>query len=149
MTSPRVDTVYGPVRGIDDGTAMSFKGVRYAAPPVGELRFRAPEPPQPWTEPATGNRVRPAPARSRRCRTFRSISVPPRARTAWSLNVWAPSGTAPGDAKPVMVWVHGGAYVLGSGSQPLYDGRRLASRGDVVVVTLQLPARGLRLPRPD
>ena len=47
---PVVDTVYGPVRGVDDGTAMSWKGVRYAAPPVGDLRFRAPEPPRPWTE---------------------------------------------------------------------------------------------------
>ncbi|PRC57179.1 carboxylesterase, partial [Mycobacterium sp. ITM-2017-0098] len=53
-----------------------------------------------------------------------------------TLNVWAPSGTRPGDGKPVMVWVHGGAYVLGAASQPLYHGRELAVGGDVVVVTV-------------
>ena len=52
VETPVVDTMHGPVRGTDDGTVMSFKGIRYAAPPVGELRFRAPAPPQPWTEPA-------------------------------------------------------------------------------------------------
>ncbi len=71
MNHPVRDTVYGPVRGTDDGTAMSFKGVRYAAPPVGELRFRAPRPPQPWTEPARGQPTSATPARSRRCRTSR------------------------------------------------------------------------------
>ena len=44
-----VETTYGPVRGVDDGVAMAWKGIRYAAPPVGGLRFRAPQPPQPWT----------------------------------------------------------------------------------------------------
>ena len=53
-----------------------------------------------------------------------------------TLNVWASSDTAAGDGKPVMVWVHGGAYVLGSAAQPLYDGRVLAAGGDVVVVTV-------------
>jgi para-nitrobenzyl esterase len=52
------------------------------------------------------------------------------------VNVWASADTRPGDAKPVMVWLHGGAYVLGSASQPLYDGRRLVSGGEVVVVTV-------------
>ena len=51
-----------------------------------------------------------------------------------SLNIWA--STVPGDKKPVMVWVHGGAYVLGSAGQPLYDGTVLASSGDVVIVTI-------------
>lgn len=53
-----------------------------------------------------------------------------------TLNIWAPSGTEPGDAKPVLVWVHGGAYILGSASQPLYHGRALATGGDAIVVTV-------------
>ena len=53
-----------------------------------------------------------------------------------TLNVWASSDTQAGDAKPVMVWVHGGAYILGSASQPLYHGRALAAGGDVVIVTV-------------
>lgn len=61
----------------------------------------------------------------------------------WSLNIWAPADTEPGDGKPVMVWLHGGAYILGSGSQPLYNGRRLAASGDVVVVTVNYRLRRL------
>ena len=45
-----VETVYGPVRGVDDGAVTSWQGVRYAAPPTGDLRWRAPQPPEPWTE---------------------------------------------------------------------------------------------------
>ena len=128
------ETIYGPVRGFDDGTAMSWKGVRYAAPPVGELRFRAPQPPQPWTEPADATvygSVCPQPP----VPNFPINLGAAQDEDCLRVNVWAPSGTEPGAGKPVMVWVHGGAYVLGSGSQPYYNGSRLASSGDVVVVT--------------
>jgi len=132
---PVVDTAYGPVRGIDDGKAVSWKGVRYAAPPIGDLRFRAPQPPKPWTEVADADTygfVCPQPP----VPNFPLDLGAPENEDCLFLNIWAPPGTKPGDAKPVMVWVHGGAYVLGSSSQPLYDGRRLASGGDVVVVSL-------------
>jgi para-nitrobenzyl esterase len=129
-----VDTDSGPVRGADDGQVKVWKGVRYAAPPEGDLRWRAPQPPEPWTEVVDAL-------------SFGSISPQPKspiplgpgtrvAEDCLFLNVWAPSGAEPGAAKPVMVWVHGGAYIFGAASQPLYDGRILASRGDVVVVTL-------------
>ena len=132
---PIVDTAYGPVRGIDDGTAMSWKGVRYAAAPVGDLRFRAPEPPQRWTEVFDADAYGPV------CPQPPVPNFPldlgaEEGEDCLVLNVWAPSGTSPGDNKPVMVWLHGGAYVLGSSSQPLYAGRRLASSGDVIIVTL-------------
>ena len=134
MDHPVVDTVYGPVRGTDDGRTVSFKGVRYAAPPVGELRLRAPQPPQPWTEPVDATECGSV------CPQPPVPNVPLNLGAAQDedclrLNVWAASGTAPGDAKPVMVWVHGGAYVLGSSSQPYYNGERLAADGDVIVVT--------------
>jgi para-nitrobenzyl esterase len=132
---PVVDTVYGPVRGIDDGTVKAWKGIRYAAPPVGELRWRAPRPPQRWTEPADATRVGPV------CPQPTDPRIPidlgaPQGNDCLTLNVWASSDTSPGDGKPVMVWVHGGAYILGSSAQPLYDGRVLASSGEVVIVTL-------------
>lgn len=132
---PVVDTTSGPVRGVDDGTVASWKAVRYAAAPVGELRWRAPEPPQAWTEPADASRVGPV------CPQPTDPKIPidlgaPQGEDFLTLNVWAPSGTQPGAGKPVMVWVHGGAYVLGSASQPLYHGRELAVGGDVVVVTV-------------
>ncbi|AQA05289.1 carboxylesterase [Mycobacterium sp. MS1601] len=133
ITRPVIDTDSGPVRGIDDGQVKTWKGLRYAAAPEGDLRWRAPQRPEPWTEVADAV-------------GFGSISPQPKspiplgagANTAEDclfLNIWAPSNAEPGST-PVMVWVHGGAYIFGSGSQPLYDGRVLASGGDVVVVTL-------------
>ncbi|WP_349268761.1 carboxylic ester hydrolase [Mycolicibacterium parafortuitum] len=132
---PVVDTTSGPVRGVDDGIVKSWKAIPYAAAPVGELRWRAPEPPQAWKEPFDAGRVGPV------CPQPTDPKIPldlgaPQGEDFLSLNVWAPSGTEPGDGKPVMVWVHGGAYVLGSASQPLYHGRALATFGDVVVVTV-------------
>ena len=132
---PVVDTAYGPVRGIVDGKSMTWKGVRYGAPPIGDLRFRAPQPPERWTEVADADafgfacQQPPVP-------TFPLDLGAAKSEDCLFLNIWAPSGTAPGDAKAVMVWLHGGAYMLGSGSQPLYDGQRLAAGGDVLVVTL-------------
>ena len=132
---PVVETVHGPVRGVDDGRAAYWKGVRYAAPPLGELRFRAPQPPQPWTEPADASeygKVCPQPP----VPNFPMNLGAGQDEDCLTLNVWAPPGTQAGAGKPVMVWVHGGAYVLGSSSQPYYNGRRLAAGGDVVVVTV-------------
>jgi para-nitrobenzyl esterase len=133
VTRPTVETVYGPVRGMDDGQVKTWKGLRYAAAPEGDLRWRAPQPPERWTEVADAVE-------------FGAISPQPKspiplgtgtraAEDCLFLNVWAPSGAEPGST-PVMVWVHGGAYIFGAASQPLYDGRVLASGGDVVVVTL-------------
>jgi para-nitrobenzyl esterase len=134
ITHPVVVTDSGPVRGTDDGQVRVWKGVRYAAPPVGDLRWRAPVPPRPWSEVADALE-------------FGAVSPQPKspipmgagtrsAEDCLFLNVWTPSGLSGGDGKPVMVWVHGGAYIFGSGSQPLYDGRALASGGDVIVVTI-------------
>ncbi len=130
-----VDTVHGPVRGSSDGRVNVFKGIRYAKPPVGALRFCAPEPPDKWTEVADATEFGLA------CPQPPLPGIPldlgaEQGEDCLSLNVWTRAGTEPGAGKPVMVWLHGGAYVLGSGSQPLYDGTRLARSGDVVVVTL-------------
>ncbi|VBA57839.1 Para-nitrobenzyl esterase [Mycobacterium attenuatum] len=130
-----VETSYGPVRGTGDVRAKTWKGVRYAAPPLRDLRFRAPQPPQRWTGVADATSFGPA------CPQPVVPNMPldlgaPQGEDCLRLNIWAPAGVEPGDGKPVMVWLHGGAYLLGSGSQPLYDGRRLAASGDVVVVTI-------------
>jgi para-nitrobenzyl esterase len=124
----------GPVRGTDDGQVKVWKGIRYGAPPVGDLRWRAPVAPDPWTDIADATAFGPVSPQPKS-----PIPLGPGTRVdedCLFLNVWAPSGAEAGDTKPVMVWVHGGAYIFGSGSQPLYDGQNLASRGDVVVVTL-------------
>jgi para-nitrobenzyl esterase len=130
-----VQTTAGPVRGSDDGRVRVFKGIRYAAPPTGPRRWRTPEPPEPWTEPADGTQfgpIAPQPANP-------VINLGPGAvqdEDCLFLNVWSASTGQPGDRCPVMVWVHGGAYLLGSGSQPLYDAADLVAGGDLVVVTI-------------
>ncbi len=137
-----VDTGYGPVRGADTGPTgdrvRAWKGIRYAAPPVGDLRFRGPEPPRPWTEVADATEFGPACPQPVFPNTPLDLGAP-QGEDCLRLNVWASPDLQPGDGKPVMVWLHGGAYVLGSGSQALYDGRRLAGSGSdvgVIVVTL-------------
>ncbi|ORA11191.1 carboxylesterase/lipase family protein [Mycobacterium arosiense] len=130
-----VETSYGPVRGIEENGVRAWKGVRYAAAPVGELRFRAPQPPARCTEVADATAFGPACPQP----VFPNMPLDlgaPQGEDCLRLNVWASCDTRPGDAKPVMVWLHGGAYVLGSSSQTLYDGRRLVSHGDVIVVTV-------------
>ncbi|BBZ33448.1 carboxylesterase/lipase family protein [Mycolicibacterium confluentis] len=134
LTHPVVETRSGPVRGVDDGTVAAWKGIRYAAPPVGDLRWRAPVRPEPWRE------VLDATAYGSVCPQPDS-PIPLGTGTRASedclfLNVWSPSqALADQKGRPVMVWVHGGAYIFGAASQPLYDGRALAGE-DVVVVTL-------------
>ncbi|BBZ76218.1 carboxylic ester hydrolase [Mycolicibacterium anyangense] len=133
MTTEVVQTGYGPVRGSDDGRVRIWKGLRYAAAPVGDLRWRAPQPPEPWTEVADATAFGPV---SPQPRSPIPMGLGTRAdEDCLFLNVWAPSDSS-GGPKPVMVWVHGGAYIFGSGSQPLYDGATLAAGSDVVVVTI-------------
>ncbi|WP_301122889.1 carboxylesterase/lipase family protein [Mycolicibacterium fortuitum] len=132
---PVVDTGYGPVRGTDDGAVRRWLGIRYAAAPTGELRWRSPQPP------ARNQEVADATVPGPVCPQLTDPRIPldlggRQGEDSLVLNVWAPGGTEPGAGKPVMVWVHGGAYVLGSGSQPLYDGSVLAVEGDAVVVTV-------------
>jgi len=133
--NPVVETTYGPVRGSDDGRVKMWKGIRYAAAPLGALRFRAPEPPERWAEPADAIEHGPVCPQPGLAGIPVDLGAPEHEDCLW-LNVWASSDTGAGDARPVMVWLHGGAYVFGSGSQPIYDGTVLASPGDVVVVTL-------------
>lgn len=135
MGQPVVQTTAGPVRGTDDGRLRVFKGIRYAAPPTGPRRWRPPVPPEPWTEPADGSRfgaIAPQPPNP-------VIDLGPGAEQdedCLFLNVWSGSAVQPGGRCPVLVWVHGGAYLLGSGSQPLYDAADLVAGDDLVVVTI-------------
>jgi para-nitrobenzyl esterase len=132
---PVVATDRGQLQGrIEQGLA-TFKGIRYAAPPVGDLRWREPQPPAHW------NGAQPAQAFGASCPQNPNLSIEagigdprPMAEDCLFLNVWTPRANA--NARlPVMVWIHGGAFVLGSTNQPIYDGAPLAQRG-VVVVTL-------------
>ena len=130
--APRAVTAAGDLQGMTTGDVSAFRGIPYAAPPVGELRWHAPEPAMPWTG------VRPAVAFGKACPQDRTASIDqagdpgPTSEDCLTLNVWTPRAE-PGAKRPVMVWIHGGAFVIGAGSQSLYDGAALARRGVVVV----------------
>src|SRR5580658_2961887 len=130
-----VETRYGKLRGEARDGMWYFRGIRYAAAPVGPLRLRPTAPPESWegVVDATSfgpNAPQPPPT---------VISGLPGDPDRWHedclfLNVWTP-GLDDG-RRPVMVFVHGGAFVSGAGSSQLYRGEALARRGDVVVVTV-------------
>lgn len=125
--SPTAWARYGPVRGYADGTIKVFKGVRYGAD-TGPRRFRPPVAPAPWTR--TLECIAHGPASPQAGKADE-----PQGEDCLFLNVWTP-GLRDEARRPVMVYLHGGAYASGSGSSPLYDGARLCRRGDVVVVTI-------------
>jgi para-nitrobenzyl esterase len=125
--SPVATTKTGKVRGYTDNGINVFKGVRYGAD-TKPRRFMSPLPPEPWTEVREATAYGPAsPQQSRRSDQISEDCL--------FLNVWTP-GLRDGQKRPVMVYIHGGAYSSGSGSNELCDGVRLCRRGNVVVVTL-------------
>ncbi|WP_129780772.1 carboxylesterase/lipase family protein [Peristeroidobacter soli] len=130
-----VTTERGPVRGIEAEGVRVFRGIRYAQPPVGELRWRAPQPADAWREIKEATSFGAAcsqPARAANDRRPDGLGAAPESSSedCLFLNVWTPrtTGTA-----PVMVWLHGGAHRFGAASLPFYDGTQLAKQGVVLV----------------
>jgi para-nitrobenzyl esterase len=129
LPAPEVKTDTGMVTGKMEGSVRAFLGIPYAAPPIGELRWKPPAAPAKWEG------VRSATEFGPRCvqglvfndMVFRD---PGPSEDCLSLNVWAPA-----DAKklPVMVWIYGGGLVAGGTSEPRQDGQELAKQGAVVV----------------
>ena len=130
-----VDTQYGRIRGSESAGIRSFKGVRFASPPAGRFRFRGPQPPEPWTGARDATEYGPAaPQYSMPWFGWISAAGVAPGSDCLSLNVWTPGLD---DARrPVMVWIHGGGFMVGSGSTGIYNGHDLARRSDVVVVTV-------------
>ncbi|MDP3823118.1 MAG: carboxylesterase family protein [Burkholderiales bacterium] len=128
-----VATQAGPVQGRAEAGLLTFKGIPYAAPPVGDLRWRAPQSAAPWQG------TRPALERGPSCIQKPSLSIDsgagdprPMGEDCLNLNVWTPRAE-PAAKLPVMVWIHGGALIFGAGGLSIYDGAPLAQRGAVVV----------------
>ncbi|MFI8825467.1 carboxylesterase/lipase family protein [Streptomyces sp. NPDC053431] len=133
--TPLVTTTRGPVRGERraDGSCR-FLGIPYAEPPVGPLRFAAPVPPEPWTEPLDATAYGPTAQR----RPFAEVTTIPEpsipGEGVLNLNVFTPEPD-PEAGLPVLVWIHGGGYVAGSAASPWYDGAAF-NRDGVVLVSL-------------
>jgi len=129
-----VATKSGQVRGAVDGegAACAWKGILFAAPPVGELRWRAPRPVPTWNGIREARDFGPACPQGRFMKWVHSMPVG-MSEDCLTLNVWRPRKEG---KFPVMVWFHGGMYVFGGAATPLYYGDRLAAEGKVVVVTV-------------
>jgi carboxylesterase type B len=130
-----VETRRGTVRGVAERGLAVFRGIPFARPPIGPLRFGPPQPPPPWTGVRDAGRFGSASAQNAAVAgPLLSLGIGRTGEDCLYLNVWTPG--ADRRRRPVLVWIHGGAFVLGAGSQTLYDGAALARRGDVVVVTV-------------
>ncbi len=131
VPAPIVRTISGLVRGVTEGDVSSFKGIPYAAAPVGDLRWRPPQPVAPWPGERDASKFG-ADCAQRGFGGGASIRENS-SEDCLFLNVWKPADTAPTAKLPVMVWVHGGAFVFGSGSSPDFSRAQFAKQGVILV----------------
>ena len=132
-----VRTKYGSVEGNHENGQYVFKGIPFAAAPVGKQRWQSPKPPEPW------HGVRPAfkfgPIAPQNPMLGMEImadlaTTEPQDEDCLYLNIWTPDTKE--SLRPVMVWIHGGAFIVGSGSQEMFRGNTLTGRGGIVLVTI-------------
>lgn len=132
---PLVRTKVGELRGVRENGIAVFRRVPYAAAPVGELRFAPPQPVQVWqgVRDATKDGSIAPQGRSRLAHIMGDFERP-QSEDCLTLNIWTPASDS--RKRPVLVWIHGGAFSSGAGSLPWYSGERFAANGDVVFVSI-------------
>lgn len=128
-------TTSGAVRGVAERDVLAWRGIPYAEPPVGRLRFRAPRDPAAWHGVRIARHFGAAAPQDRG--QFIGIDqTTPQSEDCLTLNVIAPGGSRPGDGLPVMVYIHGGAYAVGSAREFPRQGEALVREGGIVYVSL-------------
>ena len=129
-----VSTKYGKVEGSYEGGLHIFKGIPYAAPPVGELRWMPPQPVKAWKDVRPAKQFGPV-APQNTMPGGMMLQVPqPQSEDCLFLNIWTPG--VDNTKRPVMVWIHGGAFIMGSGFDSMYESDKLMKRGNVVLVSI-------------
>jgi para-nitrobenzyl esterase len=131
-----VSTRSGKLEGDEQGGLFVFKGIPFAAPPIGNRRWAAPEKPAAWTGVRDARNFGAVSHQNRMLNGALAAMVinDKQSEDCLHLNVWTPGLDA--ERRPVMVWIHGGGFTIGAASQPIYDGSVLTRRGDVVIVTV-------------
>lgn len=114
----------GTVKGIVEDSLTIFKGIPFAAPPVGELRWKAPQPAKSWKGVKQTTEFGPAP--------IQGNDQNGKSEDCLYLNIWTPT-TSPDEKIPVLVWIYGGGFSFGATSEHVYDGTALAKKGVVLV----------------
>lgn len=134
MAEAIVTTTAGKVRGFSRNGIRCFLGIPYAAAPVGILRFAPPKPPAAWY--GIRDAIAPGPNAPQRLKPFPGLDITPLIGTGWvpgddylALNVWTPDDSRTN--RPVMVWIHGGGFLIGSKDAPIQDGGSFAHDGIV------------------
>ncbi|MFI6366336.1 carboxylesterase/lipase family protein [Nocardia sp. NPDC050630] len=131
---PETRTATGLVRGRREEGLAVFRGIPFAQPPVGELRFTAPKPVEGWDGVREAFAFGPPPPQEPMLPPTDAPADVPAGDDWLTINVWSPEAD-PAARRPVMVWIHGGACKFGSADDPTYDASRLARDGELVVVT--------------
>lgn len=123
--APRVKVEQGMLQGVSQDGLTIYKGIPFAAPPVGDLRWRAPQPPVKWQGVKEVTKFAPAPMQG---------GNPPSGKSedCLYLNIWTPAKST-NERLPVLVWIYGGGFSFGSTSEPVYDGAKLANKGVILV----------------
>lgn len=117
-------TESGPVQGVAEKGLMVYKGIPFAAAPLGELRWRAPQPAPKWTAVRAADKFGPDP--------YQGDGKNGVSEDCLYLNIWTPA-KSPGEKVPVLVWIYGGGFSFGSTSTPVHNGEHLARKGVVLV----------------
>lgn len=133
--NPTVQTAYGPIVGREIAGIQSFRRLRYASPPTGELRFAPPQPVEPWVTPldCTGPGVIP-PQHPSRLEAVMGAYPALQDEDCLHLDIWRPADCSP--QTPVLVFIHGGAFLTGGGSFACYDGAELARQTGLIVINV-------------
>ena len=130
---PQVRTTLGTLEGGREGEVDRFLGIRFAAPPTGELRWRAPQPAPSWQGVRAAKSFGPSCPQALEAPT-QLAPLGPTSEDCLFLNIWRPAGAGQ-KSLPVLVWIHGGGFIAGSGSEAVFDGTPYAER-DVILVTI-------------
>ncbi len=135
---PVYNTQYGPVSGIIEGEVAIIRGIPFAKPPVKQLRFLPPEPPEPWTEVLDCHNFRDS--------AMQASEISPtitHSEDCLHLNIWAPASAKEGDNLPVLVYIHGGGFSDGSPAKFIFDGSHFANDGIIQInISYRLGALG-------